>query len=292
MAHLHLMYRVATREETHFYQTILYPLQDHILGLTATFEDLYLTGGTALARFYLQHRFSDDLDLFIQVRSDDDLDTHRRRKRADAYAQDLVSLLSKDFTICDELYDFYSSRFFILTDTYRFKVDIVREHLHYGELTHTPQGWLLNNIEDMAAAKIAAFEDRAEIKDILDLWYLSRQTPLSRMFELADLKRVPVAYEHLLTIHTQGISGMALLCQPIDEAELAQFVEELKHATQAEIKKKEQDAREHIQQIIVKLLWDFPRERRDINPFSIPVLKRRLNQLKLPERRALQKVLG
>lgn len=27
--------------------------------------DFYLTGGTALSRFYLHHRYSDDLDLFV-----------------------------------------------------------------------------------------------------------------------------------------------------------------------------------------------------------------------------------
>ncbi len=74
---LHHCYRTATSQEIRFYQEILYPLQDRILSFAATFEDLYLTGGTALARFYLQHRFSDDLDLFIKVRTADDLETHR-----------------------------------------------------------------------------------------------------------------------------------------------------------------------------------------------------------------------
>ncbi|MDM8527867.1 hypothetical protein QUF58_06580 [Anaerolineales bacterium HSG24] len=40
------------------------------------------------------------------------------------------------------------------------------------------------------------------------------------------------------------------------------------------------------------LLWDFPRERRTINEYSVPVLKRRLKKLPLPERLVLEKVLG
>lgn len=44
----------------------LYPLQDQILNLLSRVEsDFYLTGGTALSRHYLNHRFSDDLDFFF-----------------------------------------------------------------------------------------------------------------------------------------------------------------------------------------------------------------------------------
>ena len=39
------------------------------------------------------------------------------------------------------------------------------------------------------------------------------------------------------------------------------------------------------------LLWDFPRERRTINKYSVPILRRRLKKLPLPERMALAKVL-
>jgi len=40
------------------------------------------------------------------------------------------------------------------------------------------------------------------------------------------------------------------------------------------------------------LLWDFPREQRTINQYSVSVLRRRLNKLPLPEKLALQKVLS
>ena len=45
--------------------TELYALQDEVLAVI--FEEslgFYLTGGTALSRFYLNHRYSDDLDFF------------------------------------------------------------------------------------------------------------------------------------------------------------------------------------------------------------------------------------
>lgn len=44
----------------------LYLLQDKALEvLKGHISPFYLTGGTALGRYYLDHRFSDDLDFFV-----------------------------------------------------------------------------------------------------------------------------------------------------------------------------------------------------------------------------------
>jgi len=49
-----------------FFFDRLYPLQDEILGVISGLDTgFYLRGGTAASRAYLGHRFSDDLDLFI-----------------------------------------------------------------------------------------------------------------------------------------------------------------------------------------------------------------------------------
>ncbi|MFZ0612177.1 MAG: nucleotidyl transferase AbiEii/AbiGii toxin family protein, partial [Desulfobacterales bacterium] len=48
-----------------FYSDKLYPFMDRILSLIRKADTtFYLTGGTALGRHYLHHRYSDDLDLF------------------------------------------------------------------------------------------------------------------------------------------------------------------------------------------------------------------------------------
>lgn len=48
---------------TSFYTNILYPLQDKVLKIIERANSpFYLTGGTALSRFYYPIRFSDDLD--------------------------------------------------------------------------------------------------------------------------------------------------------------------------------------------------------------------------------------
>lgn len=48
-----------------FYKEKLYPLQDKVLQCIQSLNtSFYLTGGTALSRQYLHHRYSDDIDLF------------------------------------------------------------------------------------------------------------------------------------------------------------------------------------------------------------------------------------
>ena len=99
-------------------------------------------------------------------------------------------------------------------------------------------GIFVYNLADLGANKITAFEDRAQIKDIIDLYYITRQIALEQLFTLADQKRVPVAYENLLTINTTGISGQALLTIDLIEQDLLDFVDDLRLKTEAEIKKK------------------------------------------------------
>lgn len=51
-----------------YYQKNLYPLQDKVLQIVGAVDNnFYLTGGTALSRAYLHHRFSDDLDFFVNA---------------------------------------------------------------------------------------------------------------------------------------------------------------------------------------------------------------------------------
>jgi len=54
-----------------FYTAKLYPFMDKVLSLLGAADaPFYLTGGTALGRHYLQHRYSDDLDLFVNQAAD------------------------------------------------------------------------------------------------------------------------------------------------------------------------------------------------------------------------------
>jgi len=155
----------------------------------------------------------------------------------------------------------------------------------------TDKGIFINSLEDIGANKIMAFEDRATIKDVIDLYYITQKISWARLFEIADTKRVPVAYENLLTFNIEGITGQALITEPLSPEKLAVFVAELKREVEMEVKKKERLMANTLSNWLPGLLWDFPRERRTINEYSIPILRQRLKTLPLPEKMALGKVL-
>src|SRR5262245_10480781 len=114
-----------------FYVTRLYPLQDRILARIASVDTgFYLTGGTAASRGYLHHRFSDDLDLFV---NDD--------PRFGLWAQRAVQALANSgawaVTVVQQ-----ERRFVRLTITERdlsLKIEMVDDGpAHVGELKHDP----------------------------------------------------------------------------------------------------------------------------------------------------------
>lgn len=274
-------YRKATAEEIKFYKKDLYLLQDKVFELASIYDDkIYLTGGTALSRFYFKHRFSDDIDFFTTT---NDLKL---------IANDLIGRLKgKGFKIEIDKLDAYFSRFFIEKTNSVLKIYFVKEHHQWGDLNKTDKNIYVNSLEDIGANKITAFEDRAEIKDIIDLYYITKKISFKKLFEIADIKRKPIPYEDLLMINTQGISGKVLMIKDIDSDELTTFMQSLKQKTEKEIKKKEELATSNIKKIIRKNLWDFPAKDRDINKYSLPVLRRRLEHLPLPTKKALEKAI-
>lgn len=275
-------YRQATTAELAFYTQTLYPLQDAVFEVASLYGDkLYLTGGTALARFYFNHRLSEDLDFFTTT---DDLKL---------IANDLrLRLLERGFVVQVDKLEVYFARLYVEIEDVSLKIDFAKEFNLVDPLQPTAQGIYINSLEDLGANKITAFEDRAAIKDIIDLYYITQQISFPKLFQLADQKRVPVAYEQLLAINTTGITGQALLTQALPESTLLEFFAQLKLATESEVKKKEQKRTENLDPLLHRLLWDFPPERRGINAASKPVLKQRLRTLPLPDRNALAKQLG
>lgn len=200
MGNLEHHFVLATGKEREYYQKLLYPMQDkNLSALFSKYRDkLYLTGEAALSRFYFQHRFSDDLDLFSES-----LDFER------AY-RDIVNTIRElgykvDFADATCSY----MRLFV-SDTYgtALKIDFVRDKPI--EFPVERKGIYLNALTSIAVNKITEFEDRAETKDIIDLFYLIRKEGINikRILTLAEQKQIPVPYEELLIINSVGISRL------------------------------------------------------------------------------------
>lgn len=275
-------FRIATQEERAWYERSLYPLQDRLLAIAGGYEELALAGGTALAREYVGHRYSDDLDLFTQS---DRVDTLAAAVLGRAEREGLgVEVERRGTTFV---------RATVIDGATRLQVDFANDFRIV--LPAHPSADLkvrVYSLRDLASNKISAFEDRAEAKDVIDLYFLTKSVGWSQIFADAERKRVPPAYDALEHILAQPVTGIALLVSELIEADYNRFVATLRAALTEEVKKKVAVATREIGTIVCNLLWDTPGEARTINTHTLPVLRRRVSQLALPERIALSAELS
>lgn len=143
-----------------YYSNILYPLQDKVITI---FKDspFYLTGGTALSRGYYNHRFSDDLDYFVNDRSDFQKITERQIEKLDSIFADIKVVL-KDTSFC---------RIFAVEG--KLKIEIINDvPSHIGTPVNHPVLGVIDSKENILANKLTALIDRALPKDIADIFFL------------------------------------------------------------------------------------------------------------------------
>lgn len=151
--------------DSSFNAQYLYPFQDRILALINSLElGFYLTGGTALSRYYLQHRYSDDLDLFVNNASEfKGLVSRIERK---------MQLEDIKFNVITRGEDFVRMEAFDANDT-RLIVDLVNDRvLHIGDFVESVQLGRVDNVMNILSNKISALP-RLEIKDFVDVAFIA-----------------------------------------------------------------------------------------------------------------------
>lgn len=151
-----------------WFETVLYPLQDEVLRAAAGVETgFYLTGGTALGRVHLRHRYSEDLDLFV---NDDD----RFQTWADRLLEKWQSAPGWELTI--QRRDPRFIRALVSTGELPLKVEFVNDVRGRVGAPARHEGFgLVDTIENILANKITALLDREEPKDLADVWGLCRR---------------------------------------------------------------------------------------------------------------------
>lgn len=143
-----------------------YRLQDKFLswlhGLGVPF---YLTGGTALGRFYINHRFSEDLDFFVNC------DPFYLKYIAEIKGRIVKSF---DINIQQSLFSDDFTRLFIYEDDVSLKIEFVNDIEYYpGKPASFPFG-LIDTPLNILSNKLTAVTGRDEPKDIFDIVYISR----------------------------------------------------------------------------------------------------------------------
>lgn len=143
----------------------LYHLQDKFLSWWFTIDlPFYLTGGTALGRFYLNHRFSEDLDFFTNADPGyADYITILKNKIGERFALNIQeSLFTSDFT-----------RFYIVDNGLALKIELVNNVAYYPGNPLVYKFGLIDQPHSILSNKLTAIAGRDEPKDIFDIIHLS-----------------------------------------------------------------------------------------------------------------------
>lgn len=156
--------------------------------LSLFFQDappFFLTGGTALSAFYLQHRYSQDLDLFTM--DSDAFD------RVPLYVADTATRLTALVASLQTAPQF--RRYRLSRKGESVIVDFVREVVpQISEEKNRFEGIMVDTLDDITVNKICTVISRAEIKDYIDLYFLGRAGyPLENYIELAQQKDAGVS---------------------------------------------------------------------------------------------------
>lgn len=142
-------------------------------------ESFFLTGGTALAVFYLYHRVSDDLDLFSLNPVD--------------FAEIDFWIRSTWQSACSKIKESPNFLSFLIRDT---KVDLVIDPLSNKENRkrlrfENEHSILIDNIINIVSNKFSCIVSRTEPKDYIDIFFLFKIFPdlkLENVYENARLK--------------------------------------------------------------------------------------------------------
>jgi predicted nucleotidyltransferase component of viral defense system len=144
----------------------LYRTQDKILpAIMPVLSSFYLTGGTALGRFYLNHRYSEDLDFFMN--KDDSF--HSSIKEIEKVLFTKFSVLRNQSVVYDDFV-----RYYIEDEESVLKIEFVNDipyrcgfpNLYMYGLIDTPLNILTN--------KLTAIVGRDEPKDVFDIYTLAK----------------------------------------------------------------------------------------------------------------------
>ncbi len=158
--------------DPNFYFQQLYPFQDQVLDVISSIDtEFYLTGGTALSRGYLNHRFSDDLDFFV---NDDN--------RFSLWLDRIIFGLSRspEWTLQVLLREERFARLNLSQAEINLKIELVNDvPSRIGRPWQHPKFGRIDTAENILANKITATLDRTAPKDLADIWGLCIQRGLS-----------------------------------------------------------------------------------------------------------------
>ena len=181
----------------------------------------FLTGRTALSAFYLQHRYSEDLDLFTLDGAAFD--------RVSLYVADTAAKLHAEAVSLQTAPLFH--RYRITREGDSVIVDLVKEVVpQVSQEKHSFDGIVVDTLADITANKVCTVISRIEIKDYIDLYFLGRAGyPLENYIALAQQKDAGVSQATLAFVLSEVrlLKVPDFMIAPVSLVELQEYFHSL-----------------------------------------------------------------
>lgn len=142
-----------------------------------SFSPFYFTGGTALSVFYLNHRESDDLDFF----SENSFDPKLVLSKVNIYSREL------DFKFLYRVQE-NSHVFQIDFNNDQLKVDFTYYPYKRIKMGQLVGGIRVDSFEDIATNKLITINQRSEVKDFVDLFFLLERYTVWDLIAMVESK--------------------------------------------------------------------------------------------------------
>jgi len=210
-------------------------LNEFFLGGGSTY---YLSGGTALAAFYLQHRFSDDLDFFTREEERPEVSTPLVERAAHASGLTLERVASRRVL----------TQFFLSGDAHPdhplTKVECLIDTPPYFADPRVLGGVFVDDLLCIGVNKVTTVTERSEPKDYVDLYLIVQQGGLrledlirlaqEKTLRLSDLS-IAAGFDKVDEL--RGIAGFQRKYMLIDvgEADLVAFYKDWAHRIYAQL---------------------------------------------------------
>ena len=171
-----------------YYVERLYPLQDGVMSIINKLNTpFFLTGGTALSRHYFDHRYSDDLDLFVA--NDKKYQEWIERIFEALFAAEQQGAFVIERSTVKRLKEF--TQVFVSTPEdpeQLLKIDFVNDvAAHYGAFEKHDLLGIVDSWRNILSNKISALF-RFEPKDVADIWTISKNKSFNWRDVLGEAK--------------------------------------------------------------------------------------------------------
>lgn len=191
-------------------------------------KNFYLTGGTALAAYYLHHRHSDDLDFFCPTRFD--------VAKIDHFIEQIADNLGAIKTERQRVHDRYI--YVIIFKHEQLKTEFVTFEHKTLQPFNQFDGIPVDSEYDIAVNKLFTIQDRTETKDFVDLYFLLQKYPLDELIKGVENKFGFTINKIALggtLMKLETITLMPKMYVPLKHEELAHFFRNLAYGLKKDI---------------------------------------------------------